>query len=163
MAWAKCTKPAIPDWVASLRSSCRPTGIGDDPQWRARFQREARVIAALNNPHICAIHDVATFEGRDVIVMEYLDGETLEQRLHRGRLPLPEFFAHATAIAEALIAAHGEGIIHRDLKPSNVMLTRGGLKLLDFGIAKQREIHERGSPAARPGRDAQHRRRSRAR
>jgi serine/threonine protein kinase len=123
-------------------------GIGDDPQLRARFQREARVVAALNSPHICAIHDVASFEGRDVIVMEYLDGETLEQRLHRGRLPLPEFFAHATAIAEALVAAHGEGIIHRDLKPSNVMLTRGGLKLLDFGIAKQREILGRGSPAA---------------
>jgi serine/threonine protein kinase len=90
-----------------------PDGIGADPQLRARFQREARVVAALNSPHICAIHDVASFEGRDVIVMEYLDGETLEQRLHRGRLPLPEFFAHASAIAEARIAAHGEGIVQR--------------------------------------------------
>ena len=123
-------------------------GIGDDPQLRARFQREARVIAALNSSHICAIHDVARFEDRDVIVMEYLDGETLERRLRRGRLSLPEFFQHATAIAEALIAAHGEGIIHRDLKPSNVMLTRGGLKLLDFGIAKQRAVVGHGSPDA---------------
>ena len=107
---------------------------------RARFQHEARAIAALNHPHICAIHDVATFAGHDVIVMEYLEGETLEQRLRRGPIPAAELLTIAIAIAEALAAAHREGIIHRDLKPSNVMLTRSGLKLLDFGIAKQREI-----------------------
>ena len=118
------------------------SGINADPQVRARFQREARTIAALNHPHICAIHDVATFEGHDVIVMEFLDGETLEQRLRRGPIPAAELFAIAIAIAEALAAAHREGIIHRDLKPSNVMLTRSGVKLLDFGIAKQREIHK---------------------
>ena len=116
-----------------------------EPHHRARFQREARAIAALNHPHICAIHDVANFEGRDVIVMEYLDGETLEQRLRRGPIPSTELYGMATAIAAALSAAHREGIIHRDLKPSNVMLTRGGLKLLDFGIAKQREILGQGS------------------
>lgn len=118
------------------------SGINADPQVRARFQREARTIAALNHPHICAIHDVATFEDHDVIVMEFLDGETLEQRLRRGPIPAAELFAIAIAIAEALAAAHREGIIHRDLKPSNVMLTRSGVKLLDFGIAKQREIHK---------------------
>ena len=113
--------------------------MSTDPRLRARFQHEARAIAALNHPHICAIHDVATFDGHDVIVMEYLHGETLEQRLRRGPVPTPELFAIAIAIAEALAAAHREGIIHRDLKPSNVMLTRSGLKLLDFGIARQRE------------------------
>ncbi len=127
--------------VASSRMSA-------DPQLRGRFQHEARAIAALNHPHICAIHDVATFDGHDVIVMEYLHGETLEQRLRRGPVPTPELFAIAIAIAEALAAAHREGIIHRDLKPSNVMLTRSGLKLLDFGIAKHRESFRRDSRTA---------------
>ena len=119
--------------------------LNDDPQFRARFLREARAAAALNHPHICAIHDVASIDGHDFIVMEYLDGETLEQRLRRGRLSLPEFFELAIPIAEAMLAAHRAGIIHRDLKPSNVMLTRGGPKLLDFGIAKQREMLREGS------------------
>ena len=114
--------------------------LNADPQARTRFQHEARAIAALNHPHICAIHDVATLDGHDVMVMEYLDGETLEQRLHRGPIPAAEIFAIGIQIADALAAAHREGIIHRDLKPSNVMLTRSGLKLLDFGIAKRREI-----------------------
>jgi serine/threonine protein kinase len=108
------------------------SGINADPQARARFQHEARAIAALNHPHICAIHDVATFAGHDVIVMEYLAGETLEQRLRRGPIPIEELFAIAIAMAAALAAAHRAGIIHRDLKPSNVMLTRSGLKLLDW-------------------------------
>ncbi len=118
---------------------------GDDPQRRSRFEREARAIAALNHPRICAIHDVASHEGRDFLVMEYLDGETLEQRLRRGPLPLRELLRVAIEIAEALVAAHREGITHRDLKPSNVMLTRGGVKLLDFGIAQQRPLVTRGS------------------
>ncbi len=123
--------------------------MSEDPQLRARFHREARAIAALNHPNICAIHDVATFEGHDVIVMEHLEGETLEQRLRKGPVPTAELFSIAIPIAEALGAAHREGIIHRDLKPSNVMLTRSGVKLLDFGIAKQQpEV---------PGRDSRHR------
>jgi hypothetical protein len=116
-----------------------------DPQFRARFMREARAAAALNHPHICAIHDVASIDGYDIIVMEYLDGETLEQRLRRDRLSLPDLFEIAIPIAEAMLAAHRAGIIHRDLKPSNVMLTRGGPKLLDFGIAKQREMRREGA------------------
>ena len=125
--------------------------LNADAQARARFEHEARAFAALNHPHICAIHDVATFDGYDVIVMEYVDGETLEQRLHRGPIPAAEVLAIAIAIAKALAAAHREGIIHRDLKPSNVMLTRSGLKLLDFGIAKRREI---GNPQSTPLNDA---------
>ena len=113
--------------------------LGDDPDCRARFQREARATAALNHPHICAIHDVASIDGHDFIVMEYLDGETLEARLRRSPLPLPELLRIAIAIAEGMVAAHRAGIIHRDLKPSNVMLTPGGPKLLDFGIAKQKD------------------------
>ena len=111
-----------------------------DPQVRARFHREARAIAALNHPHICAIHDVANLEGHEILVMEYLEGETLEQRLRRGPIPIPELLAIATTIVEALAAAHRAGIVHRDLKPSNVMLTRSGVKLFDFGIARQRDV-----------------------
>ena len=122
--------------------------MSGDPHLRARFQHEARAIAALNHPHICAIHDVATFDERDVIVMEYLHGETLEKRIRRGPVRPPELFAIAIAIAEALAAAHREGIIHRDLKPANVMLTSSGPKLLDFGIAKQRESVRRDSMTA---------------
>jgi hypothetical protein len=92
---------------------------------------------------------VATFDDHDVIVMEYVDGETLQQRLRRGPLPLPEVFRYATAIAEALVAAHHAGIIHRDLKPSNVMLTRSGVKLLDFGIAKRGKAASDGTAAHR--------------
>jgi predicted Ser/Thr protein kinase len=111
-----------------------------DPQHRLRLEREARAIAALNHPHICAIHDVGREDGRDYLVMEYVEGETLERRLERGPLPLAELLRVATEIASALEAAHRAGITHRDLKPSNVMLTRGGVKLLDFGIARHRPI-----------------------
>jgi serine/threonine protein kinase len=126
--------------------------FGDDGETRGQFEREARAIAALNHPHICAIHDVASFDGHDVIVMEYLDGETLQQRLRRGPLPIPELLRHAIAIAEALVAAHREGVVHRDLKPSNVMLTRTGVKLLDFGIARRRTSgDETGAPSEGTG------------
>jgi hypothetical protein len=114
--------------------------VNADGQVRARFQREARAIAALNHPHICAIHDVASLAGCEVIVMEYLEGETLEQRLRRGPIPTAELLPIAMAIVDALSEAHRHGIVHRDLKPSNVMLTRSGVKLFDFGIAKQREV-----------------------
>src|SRR5215204_4095210 len=100
-----------------------PSAMSRDPERRERFEHEARAIAALNHPHICAIHDVATFEGHDVIVMEHLEGETLEQRLRKGPVSTADLFAIAISIADALGAAHREGIIHRDLKPANVMLT----------------------------------------
>jgi eukaryotic-like serine/threonine-protein kinase len=109
----------------------------DATEARALFEREGRAIAALSHPRICSVHDVGSFGSQNYLVMECLDGETLEHRLRRGRLPLDELFRVAIAVAEGLVAAHRAGIVHRDLKPANVMLTRDGPKLLDFGIAKQ--------------------------
>jgi Tol biopolymer transport system component len=101
-----------------------------------RFEREARAISSLNHPHICALYDIGREDSVDFLVMEYLEGETLEARLRKGPLPLEEALRIATQIAGALDVAHRKGIIHRDLKPANVMLTRGGAKLLDFGLAR---------------------------
>jgi serine/threonine protein kinase len=107
-----------------------------DSHARQRFAREARVIAALNHPHICALFDIGEHEGSDFLVMEYLDGETLASRLARGRLSLEQTLRYAIEMAQALSAAHEADIVHRDLKPANVILTRAGVKLLDFGLAK---------------------------
>ncbi len=104
---------------------------------RERFQREARTIAALHHPHICAIYDVGeTPEHQAFIVMEFLQGETLEERLRRGPLDLQVLLETAIALADGLAAAHRAGIVHRDIKPANVFLTAWGPKLLDFGVAK---------------------------
>ena len=108
------------------------------PERRARFQREARSIAQLQHPNVCTLYDVGEHAGRDFLVMELLEGESLAERLTRGPLALPQVLAFGSAIAEALAAAHRRGILHRDLKPGNVMLTRSGPKLLDFGLAKLR-------------------------
>jgi len=97
-----------------------------------RFESEAHAIAALNHPHICALHDV----GPNFLVMEYIDGETLADRIRRGPLSLDEALKIAIEVAGALGAAHRKGIVHRDLKPGNIMLTQTGAKLLDFGLAK---------------------------
>jgi Tol biopolymer transport system component/predicted Ser/Thr protein kinase len=107
-----------------------------DDAVRKRFRREARAISALNDPHICALYDVGDAEGREYLVMEYLEGETLAQRLARGALPHDEALRYAIEIASALDRAHRKGIVHRDLKPGNIMLTRTGAKLLDFGLAR---------------------------
>ena len=101
-----------------------------------RFEREARAISSLNHPHICALYDIGREDSVDFLVMEYLEGESLEARLRRGPLPIEEALRIAIQIASALDAAHRKGMIHRDLKPGNVMLTRSGAKLLDFGLAK---------------------------
>ena len=108
----------------------------DDPSWRQRFDREARALAVLRNPHICPVFDVGSQDGTDFLVMEYLEGETLAARLARGPLPVDQALRYAVEIADALAAAHRQGVCHRDLKPSNVMLTRSGARLLDFGLAK---------------------------
>jgi Tol biopolymer transport system component len=110
--------------------------LSNDPDRRMRFEREARVISQLNHPHICALFDVGRENGADYLVIEYLDGQTLADRLRKGPLPIEQALEFAIQIAEALDAAHRKGIIHRDLKPANVMLTKTGAKLLDFGIAR---------------------------
>jgi tetratricopeptide (TPR) repeat protein/predicted Ser/Thr protein kinase len=104
---------------------------------RERFQREARTIAALHHPHICAIYDVGeTPEHQAFIVMEFLEGETLEARLRKGPMEIPALLETSLALTDALADAHGAGIIHRDIKPANIFLTARGPKLLDFGVAK---------------------------
>jgi serine/threonine protein kinase/Tol biopolymer transport system component len=110
--------------------------LSTDPQFRERFEREAKVIASLTHPHICALYDVRSEDDVDFLVLEYLEGETLAARLTRGELPLDHVLRHAVEIAEALATAHRKGIVHRDLKPGNVVLTKAGAKLLDFGLAK---------------------------
>jgi Tol biopolymer transport system component/predicted Ser/Thr protein kinase len=116
-----------------------PTHLADRPELRERFEREARTIASLNHPHICTLHDIGQQGGTDYLVMEYLEGETLAQRLQRGALPLEQVLQYSIEIADALDKAHRKGVTHRDLKPGNIMLTKTGTKLLDFGLAKLKQ------------------------
>ncbi len=109
------------------------------PEARQRFEREAKMISQLSHPHICALYDVGHQEGVEYLVMEFLEGETLADRVGRGSLPIEQAVKYGIQIAEALDRAHRAGVVHRDLKPANVMLTRGGVKLLDFGLAKLSE------------------------
>src|SRR5713101_2227003 len=116
-----------------------PIHLADRAELRERFEREARTIASLNHPHICTLHDIGQQDGIDFLVMEYLEGETLAQRLLKGPLPLEQLLQYAIEIADALDKAHRKGVTHRDLKPANIMLTKSGSKLLDFGLAKLRQ------------------------
>src|SRR5579872_5444909 len=109
------------------------------PELRERFEREARTVASLNHAHICTLYDIGHQDGSDYLVMEYLEGETLDERLKKGPLPLAQVLQYAIEIAEALDKAHRKGITHRDLKPGNIMLTKSGTKLLDFGLAKLKQ------------------------
>ena len=115
---------------------------------KARFAREARAISALNHPHICTLHDVGCHDGTDFLVMEYLEGETLATRLARGALPVQQALTYAQQIADALDRAHRHGVVHRDLKPANIILTKAGIKLLDFGLAKLRSNPAPGAVGA---------------
>ncbi len=113
-----------------------PSHLSSDPDLKVRFEREARALSALQHPHICTLHDVGHEDSIDFLVMEFLEGETLEQRLLRGALSPKQVVEYGIEIADALAQAHQVGIVHRDLKPGNIMLTKSGVKLLDFGLAK---------------------------
>src|SRR5262244_319880 len=113
-----------------------PQRLSSSPEVRQRFEREAKTISQLSHPHICALYDVGREGETEYLVMEYLEGETLAERLVKGSLPLEQTLRYGVEIAAALDTAHRQGIVHRDLKPGNVMLTKAGVKLLDFGLAK---------------------------
>ena len=113
-----------------------PEQPSSNPDFKQRFEREAKAISSLNHPHICALYDVGSQDGVEYLVMELMEGETLAERLKRGALPAEQVRRYGMEIAEALDRAHRQGIVHRDLKPGNIMMTPSGAKLMDFGLAK---------------------------
>src|SRR6516162_918873 len=113
-----------------------PAEVSANAERKQRFEREARTIYSLNHPNICALCDVGNQDGIEYLVLEYVEGETLEKRLEKGPLPTDVLLRYGAEIADALEKAHRSGVIHRDLKPANIMLTKSGAKLLDFGLAK---------------------------
>jgi serine/threonine protein kinase len=125
-----------------------PSHVASNPDVRQRFEREARAVSSLNHPHICTLHDIGTQDGVDFLVMEYIEGETLADRLARGPLSFEQALRYGIQITDALDKAHRQGVVHRDLKPGNVMLTKSGVKLLDFGLAKLTETDSSKSGGA---------------
>ncbi|HEX3232095.1 MAG TPA: serine/threonine-protein kinase, partial [Pyrinomonadaceae bacterium] len=113
-----------------------PDHHSSNVELRQRFEREARAVSSLNHPHICALYDVGHQDGIDYLVVEFIEGVPLSDRLENGALATEQLFRYAIQIADALENAHRAGIVHRDLKPGNIMITRSGAKLLDFGLAK---------------------------
>ena len=113
-----------------------PEHLSSSAESRQRFEREAKTISQLSHPHICALYDVGNQDGVEFLVMEYLEGETLSDRLLKGPLAFDQVLRFGVEMADALDKAHRQGIVHRDLKPGNVMITKSGVKLLDFGLAK---------------------------
>ncbi len=114
-----------------------PAHLSSNPELKLRFEREAKSISALQHPHICALFDVGSQDGVDFLVMEFLEGETLSERVQqKGALPIDQVLKIGIEVADALEKAHRQGILHRDLKPGNIMLTKAGAKLMDFGLAK---------------------------
>jgi serine/threonine protein kinase len=113
-------------------------------EFNDRFEREARAISALNHPNICTLYDV----GPNYLVMEFIEGETLSEIIHRGPVPLDKALEYAAQITDALAAAHAKKITHRDLKPGNIMVTRNGVKVLDFGLAKLQSEARSNDPLA---------------
>jgi serine/threonine protein kinase/Tol biopolymer transport system component len=113
-----------------------PAKFSESAEFRQRFEREAKTISQLSHPHICTLHDVGNHDGVEYLVMEFLEGQTLTECLAKGPLPLEQVLRYGNEIADALEKAHRQGIVHRDLKPGNVMITKSGVKLVDFGLAK---------------------------
>jgi len=124
-----------------------PPHLSSSPERRQRFEREARAVSSLSHPHICALYDVGRQDGIDYLVMEYIEGESLADRLSKGPLPLDQALRYSIQLANALDKAHRSGIVHRDLKPANIMLTKSGAKLLDFGLAKLRGNSSEAAPS----------------
>ena len=122
----------------SVAIKALPVRFATDSRLTRQLEREARIVASLNHPHICAVYDVGRQDGLSYIVMEHLDGETLADRLARGPLPLGDVLKYGSEIADGLDKAHRTGITHQDLKPANIVLTKSGAKLLDFGTAALR-------------------------
>src|SRR5215210_8185532 len=131
--------PTLERWVA-IKLMHRD--ISDDPDQLERFRREARAVAQLNHPHVVTVIDAGEDDGNPYIVFEYVEGETLKDRIRRmGRLPVAEALAYAIEIGRGLMAAHAERIVHRDIKPQNVLIdTEGRGKVTDFGIARSLEL-----------------------
>ena len=130
-----------------------PEKFRNDPELQARFAREARAISSLQHPHICALFDVGQQGEITFLVMEYIEGESLADRLLRGPLPLDQVVLIGIDLADTLAKAHSQGLLHRDIKPSNIMLTKSGIKLMDFGLARQQGPIAnvlRGSPPLTP-------------
>jgi len=125
-----------------------PDSMALNADLKTRFDREAKAISSLNHPNICTLHDIGSEEGVDFLVMEFLEGETLADRLQRGPLELNAVYDIAIEISDALDKAHRQGLIHRDLKPGNIMLTSEGAKLMDFGLAKLQLGDEQGRAKA---------------
>ena len=123
-----------------------PAHLSSNPEAKQRFEREARAISSLNHPNICTLYDVGHQDGTDYLVMEFLEGETLADRLVKGPLPLDQVLEYGIEISEGLEKAHTAGVTHRDLKPGNMMLTKTGAKLMDFGLAKS--ASPPGAPAS---------------
>src|SRR6266571_9249084 len=125
-----------------------PDHLSQNHEAQQRFEREARAISSLNHPNICTLHDVGHEDGIDYLVMEFLEGETLADRLAKGPLPVAQILKYGTDICEGLERAHRSGVVHRDLKPGNIMLTKSGAKLMDFGLAKSEPVPALATAAA---------------
>ncbi|MGA8273075.1 MAG: serine/threonine-protein kinase, partial [Candidatus Sulfotelmatobacter sp.] len=124
------------------------TFLSSSPELKQRMEREARAISSLNHPNVCHLYDIGSHDGTDYLVMEFLEGETLAERLRKGPIPLNEILKIGIAVADALAVAHRQGIVHRDLKPGNIMLTKSGAKLVDFGLAKSTSAGVAGTSSA---------------
>ncbi|MCI0447827.1 serine/threonine protein kinase, partial [bacterium] len=130
-----------------------PPSVSEDSKLKMRFEREARTISNLSHPNICSLHDIGHQQDIDFLVMEYLEGETLANRIAKGPMSLEQVLQYGIQIADALDKAHHQKIIHRDLKPQNIMITKSGVKLLDFGLAKWNEAKTAGSESELATRD----------